>query len=241
MYHRKSVLVITHWCNPGHRCCIYCSACTAVKSLTPLRTSSLLSLNIMNRLIFQLVLQFTEFTCRGRTAVYWESLMQSSSEPELYSVSVLWLLCVSPLCSPDGRSARSLRRAAAARRSPGSASLCLQPPPETQTPVTKHVLPTIPVQIRQVVILLKRTTNCEMNLNCREKCQSANKPHCRTKQKQYTLYIYIYTVLNYIGKRSIFFYYILNKFTIYIFSLPFPKCLLKSNIKCFVNIRFNNK
>lgn len=34
--------------------------------LTPLRTSSLWSLKDMNRLIFQLVLQFTEFTCRGR-------------------------------------------------------------------------------------------------------------------------------------------------------------------------------
>lgn len=34
--------------------------------LTPLRTSSRWSLKDMNRLIFQLVLQFTEFTCRGR-------------------------------------------------------------------------------------------------------------------------------------------------------------------------------
>lgn len=38
----------------------------SVDTLTPLRNSSLWSLNIMNRLIFQLVLQFTELTCRGR-------------------------------------------------------------------------------------------------------------------------------------------------------------------------------
>lgn len=40
--------------------------CVSVSSLTPFSTSSLWSLYIMNRLIFQLVLQFTEFTCRGK-------------------------------------------------------------------------------------------------------------------------------------------------------------------------------
>lgn len=40
---------------------------------------------------------------------------------------------LSPLCIPDGRSVRSLKRAAADQRSPGSGSLYLPPPPAAES------------------------------------------------------------------------------------------------------------
>lgn len=47
-------------------------------ALTPLRTSSLWSLNIINRLIFQLVLLFTELICRWQSYVIKDNGKQHS-------------------------------------------------------------------------------------------------------------------------------------------------------------------
>lgn len=74
----------------------------------------------------------------------------------MLNISVSFLIVTfSPLCIPDGRSVRSLKRAAADQRSPGSGSLYLPPPPAAESRLNNLQLRIYCIYLDALMVALK--------------------------------------------------------------------------------------